>query len=235
VIRPNQYTALRAQVLTPGTAPAGDAVTLSATVIRAVWHARPVSTVVTGTATVRIAPAPTASPTPTPTESSPGNGHTGSPAPGSGHTRSPAPHPGPTAPRGGAPSSGSGQPPGAGAPSAQPGAGATGTGLLGSGLTGVLPLTGTLLPANPAHPRSGAIPGDLFPVIHPSPARSTSSRAQPARQAADPRSPAAASDTTSLGPVGGQVAGLILLGLAIAAIAARFTMRKPRPRKTNSS
>jgi hypothetical protein len=70
----------------------------------------------------------------------------------------------------------------------------------------------------------------LFPVIYPSPDSSGSGRAQPAHPGHGRYRATAASDLLplSMGELGSQVAGLIVLALGIIVAVARVSLRRPR-------
>jgi hypothetical protein len=222
LLQAGQATELQAQTVAPGSAPAGDRVTLSATVSWAVLGIIGAGSA-TGAATASVAGAP-----PPPVRTPPVRTPPPSPPPHSPPPRSPPPpggrHPGPPSPGGrhsGSPSPDArsgGRPQGyrAGGRPAAGGPGAAGT-RLGARL-GTLTLRRMPLPGAEGGGASVS-PAGLFPAIHPSPlpAGPRGSRRAKAVPAPGRYRATAVADTVPLTwrQLSAQVAGLIALAAGI--------------------
>lgn len=215
VLGAGQAAPLQAQVPVPGSAPAGDAVTLSAAVTGTLLGVISVGSV-TGTATVDVVTgAPSPPPSTQPSSPPPRSGHPSSPPPGGGHPGSPSSGGGHSS----SPSSGGG-PHGPGSARSPLGIGLGGTPAVGN---------------EPLSPGSGGSgpgvnPVGLFPVIYPSPSPSGSGRSQ-LSGTADGRYHAMSVPgilPLSIRQATIQVAGLIVLDLGIIAAIARVSLRQPR-------
>jgi hypothetical protein len=212
-----QFSRLRAQVPVPGSVKPGGTVTLSATVIRAVWKAHPVSTVVTAAASTQVVASQPAPPSPMPSTSpSAGGGHPGpsSPPPGSS-----PPHPVSSSP--------ASTQQGAGGSTGDAGGGSPAylNTHLGTGLGGIFAKYGTQPLSRAAGTRAAGSVAGLFPVVGPSP--SSSSQAGSQQRRATGRYPmAATSDILPIGTAGDQVAGLILLAAGVFVTLMRFRRRR---------
>jgi hypothetical protein len=215
-VNADQFTRLRAQVRVPGSVKPGGTVTLSATVIRAVWKLHPVSTVATATATTQVMAAHPVPPSPMPS---------GSPSPGGGHPGSSSPQPASSPP--------ASTHQAAGDPTGKTSAGHPGytNSQLGDGLGGIFAKYRTEPLGDRAGARSPGSVANLFPLVGPSPSPSSPAGSHPRR--ATGRYPmAATSDILPLGPAGGQVAGLILLAAGVLVALVRF--RRPRGARNRS-
>jgi hypothetical protein len=214
LLQAGQATELQAQTVAPGSAAAGDRVTLSATVSWAVLGVIGAGSA-TGAATASVAGAPPPVHTPPPSPPPPGppprgGGHPGPPSPGGRHPGSPSP---------GARSGGRPQGYRAGSGPATGGPGGTGT-RLGARL-GTLTLRRMPWPGPEGGEGGGTSvsPAGLFPVIYPSPrpAGPRGSRRVRAAPALGRYRATAVADIVPLTwrQVSAQVAGLIALAVGI--------------------
>jgi hypothetical protein len=213
-LQAGQATTLQAQVAVPGSAPAGDTATLTATVTWSILGVAGTSSA-TASATVEVAtPTPTPPVSTPPTSPSPGGSHPGSPSPGGGHTGSPSPGGGHQA----RPSPGrhrSGQRPGSPPGSSR---------LTALGLSRLPPLLATDRPAPVVNPDG------LFPRIYPAPPSGADRSRRPAKAARARYRPSAVADSLplSLRQVDAQLAGLGALALGVAMAVVRVPLRRRR-------
>lgn len=206
-----QSSQMQGQIAIPSKAAAGEVFTLSAKVTGAAPHATAPGSVTDSASVMAVAPKPSKSSSPSPTS---GHHHSAS---GSGH------HSG----------NGSGSGKGSGSGNGSGNTGSTGTTGNTDPLAGLPPLS----TSGSTTPLGSNNPGGLFPTITPSsgptPTPGTSTTGSKTKQ---PYKSSTVADVVPLnhGLLNGQVAGLIVLGLGIALVFARVSLRKPKGTETKS-
>lgn len=218
-LRSGQSSQTQAQITVPGSAATGDTFTLSAKVSGAAPHATSEGSVTGSASTSAIAPKPTPTPTNTSTPPSPGHHHSGS---------------GPHHHSGGGSGSGNGSGTGSGSGTNNSAGSTQNT----DPLAGLPPLSTSGSMPSGLNSLGSSNPSGLFPTISPS-SGATTAPGTTTNTGSKPKQPYKATTVADVLPLNhgllsGQVAGLIVLGLGIALIFARVSLRKPKGTENKS-